>query len=259
MLENPIHPDNLVLLIHPRLLQHLKPGMQVLDLGCGDGAFTRVLVAHVLPGGCVVGFDRNLPQSPSILEESVAHLKFMAGDFDHLPFQNHFDLVSARKVLMWQSKPLATLEQMVQATAPGGKVVVVDVSKQAVVWNPPLPPSVQKYHGAYSRWRLDLGFNDAIGEHLPELFRKAGLVEILIVPVYKKVFPSDPHFDQVVANWLPHAGGWADQVVSSGYLDEGERQQAEHDFNLWLEGKWLEGEVVSMFSPLVTVEGTKSY
>jgi ubiquinone/menaquinone biosynthesis C-methylase UbiE len=251
MLETSNPSPDLLSLLHPRLMQHLKPGMQVLDVGCGDGGITAALVPRVTPGGGVVGFDVSPPAEA--LQE-VPHLEFVTGEVDQLPFQDRFDLVNARKLLMWQSKPLVALEQMVKAAAPGGKVMVLEPSRQAMIWQPALPPSVQKYHAAFLEWRRSQGFDDAIGEQLPELFRKVGLVEILIAPVHKRVTPQDPHFMQVICQWLPNSSGFADQVVAGGYLSALEQQEADQDF-----AHWWGGFEVSVFSPLVTVEGTKPY
>jgi ubiquinone/menaquinone biosynthesis C-methylase UbiE len=263
MLENPIQPVNLLHFMHPRLPQHLKPGMQVLDVGCGDGRQTQEMLEGVLPGGKVVGFDQHLTPR---LETATGPLEGVAGDVYHLPFHDRFDVVNARKLLGWLDRPIAALQQMVQAAAPGGKVVVLEMSCQPVIWNPALPPSVQKYHVALSQWRTSIGCDESIGERLPELFRKVGLVEILVVPILRRTPQNDtfndPHFEYATQYWSPalgEAGGWAEQVCSSGHLSELEREQAEHDFELWKTGKWLEGAAVSILSPLVTVEGTKSY
>jgi trans-aconitate 2-methyltransferase len=47
----------------------LRPGADVLDLGCGSGEFTASLVPLVAPGGRVVGVD----VSPSQIEHARAH------------------------------------------------------------------------------------------------------------------------------------------------------------------------------------------
>jgi ubiquinone/menaquinone biosynthesis C-methylase UbiE len=42
---------------HRRLAELLRPGMAVLDVGCGAGAITRGIAEAVAPGGHALGLD----------------------------------------------------------------------------------------------------------------------------------------------------------------------------------------------------------
>src|SRR3954470_20006536 len=44
---------------HRVLASMLRPGMFVLDVGCGAGAITAGIARAVAPGGCAVGVDRD--------------------------------------------------------------------------------------------------------------------------------------------------------------------------------------------------------
>lgn len=44
---------------NPRLVQLLRRGMRVLDVGCGTGSITAEIAAAVAPEGSVVGLDRD--------------------------------------------------------------------------------------------------------------------------------------------------------------------------------------------------------
>ena len=113
---------------HRRLAEMLKPGMSVLDVGCGGGTITRDIARAVGVHGRVVGVD--------IDEALIAHgraqhgrepaLHFVRGDIHALPLMPAFDVATAARVLQWLARPLAAVEAMRDATKPGGAVVVLD-------------------------------------------------------------------------------------------------------------------------------------
>lgn len=44
---------------HRRLTELLRPGLSVLDIGCGTGSITRGIAEAVQAGGAVLGLDRD--------------------------------------------------------------------------------------------------------------------------------------------------------------------------------------------------------
>ncbi|MGH9018725.1 MAG: methyltransferase domain-containing protein, partial [Acidimicrobiales bacterium] len=89
------------------LLPHLRPGLEVLDIGCGPGTITADLARRVAPGR-VVGLDR----APDVVDRAradaagatdaraVTALSFVVGDTYALGYPNaSFDVVHAHQVL----------------------------------------------------------------------------------------------------------------------------------------------------------------
>jgi SAM-dependent methyltransferase len=131
----------------------VKPGMKVLDLGCGDG--TTALPAAQL-GAEVLGVDiaSNLVAAGNrrAQEAGLGNLRFVAGDAcDLRPLEDaRFDLVVSIFGAMFAPKPFEVAQEMVRVTRPGGRVVmgnwipndptlVAQILKISSAFSPPPP------------------------------------------------------------------------------------------------------------------------
>jgi ubiquinone/menaquinone biosynthesis C-methylase UbiE len=111
------------------LVQRLgvKKGMQILDLGCGDG--TTALPAAKL-GADVLGVDiaRNLVEAGNrrVKEMGLTNCRFEEGDATNLhELQDQsFDLVVSIFGAMFAPKPHDVAREMVRVTRPGGRIVM---------------------------------------------------------------------------------------------------------------------------------------
>lgn len=123
------------------LLPALRPGMSLLDVGCGPGTITIDLARRLDPGR-VVGVDR----APAPLEEARAlaqgleHLDFVVGDLYALDFADaSFEVVHAHQVLQHLSDPVAALAELGRVCRPGGIVAARDADFGAMCWHPAEP------------------------------------------------------------------------------------------------------------------------
>src|SRR5881275_2928016 len=105
----------------------ITKGMQVLDLGCGDG--TTALPEAKL-GADVLGVDiaRNLVEAGNkrAAEQGLTNCKFQEGDasnLEQLP-DKVFDLVISIFGAMFAPKPFDVAKEMVRVTRPGGRIVM---------------------------------------------------------------------------------------------------------------------------------------
>ncbi|SFL75934.1 class I SAM-dependent methyltransferase [Geodermatophilus ruber] len=121
------------------LLPTLRPGLDLLDVGCGPGTITVDLAARVAPGR-VVGID----VSPDPLDEARAaaaragvEMSFAVGDVYALDMPDDcFDVVHAHQVLQHLTDPVAALREMARVCRPGGVIAVRDVDYGAISWFP---------------------------------------------------------------------------------------------------------------------------
>ncbi|MFN8109330.1 MAG: methyltransferase domain-containing protein [Thermoleophilia bacterium] len=194
------------------LLPLLRPGMSVLDVGCGPGTITRDLAARVAPG-LVTGLDAD----QGVVERARAEfgggtLEFRTGDVYALDAADAtFDVVHAHQVLQHLSDPVAALAEMHRVLRPGGTLAVRDGDYAAFAWAPRLPGLdawMDLYHGVTA---ANGGEADA-GRFLPGWVRAAGFQDLRVSSsTWTYATPPDR------AWW---AGTWADRARYSAFADQ---------------------------------------
>jgi ubiquinone/menaquinone biosynthesis C-methylase UbiE len=121
------------------LLPSLRPGLDLLDVGCGPGTITVDLAASVAPGR-VVGIDVSadpLAEARAAAEAAGVAVEFAVGDVYALDAADgSFDVVHAHQVLQHLTDPVAALREMARVCRPGGVVAVRDVDYGAFVTFP---------------------------------------------------------------------------------------------------------------------------
>ncbi|MXZ46610.1 MAG: class I SAM-dependent methyltransferase [Chloroflexi bacterium] len=106
------------------LLPYLRPGLRVLDFGCGPGTIT-VGLARVVAPGTVHGIDMEESQvelARSLAAETgVDNAVFDVADVLDLPFEDdYFDLAFCHNVLMHVPDTRAALAEVRRVMKPGG-------------------------------------------------------------------------------------------------------------------------------------------
>ena len=95
-------------------------GLVGLDLGCGEGHNTRLLVDE---GAAVTALDISEPFIAAAASESTQGIQFVMGDGAILPFGDaSFDFITAFMSLMDVADPEATLRDAARTLKPGGFV-----------------------------------------------------------------------------------------------------------------------------------------
>lgn len=164
---------------HRVLAGLLRPGMSVLDAGCGSGAITAGVARAVAPAE-VVGIDRDA----SLLGEAraahgdIPNLAFEEQDALTMPYTARFDVVTAARALQWMADPALVVRKMAEAVKPGGMVVVLDYNHAKTSWTPAPPPEFQQFYSEFLAWRERNNWSNCMGDELPELFAMAGLIDI---------------------------------------------------------------------------------
>lgn len=239
---------------HRRLAALLRPGLAVLDVGCGTGAITRGIAERVAPGGRAVGVDVNAPfiEAARRAHGRVPGLTFEVADAYRLPFDGAFDIVTAARVLQWLAAPLAALRGMARAAKPGGMVLVLDFNHEKVDWTPEPPASMRRFYAAFLAWRVAAGMDNALANRLAALFRDAGLREVMVTPQHDATRRGEPDFDSRAGIWAEVAATRGRQMVEDGAITEAERAAAEAEYR-----EWVRERCATHTQYLLAVEGVR--
>lgn len=152
-----------------------RSGQRALDVGCGPGALTAVLVGR-LGAQHVAAVD----PSASFVEAARALLPdvdVQQASAEKLPYPAHaFDLTLAQLVVHFMAAPEAGIREMARVTRPGGVVA-------ACVWDHAggRGPSATFWRAAHDLDPTVQDESDLPGVrdgHLAELFQRAGLSEV---------------------------------------------------------------------------------
>ncbi|WP_336714320.1 class I SAM-dependent methyltransferase [Arthrobacter sp. USHLN218] len=207
------------------LLPHLKPGMRLLDVGCGPGSITADLAELVAPGE-VVGLDR----SDDVLEQAaelaalrgVDNAVFVSGNIYDLDYDDDtFDVVHAHQVLQHLTDPVAALYELRRVTKPGGIVAVRDADFHGMSWFPELP-ELDEWMDTYQQIARGNRAEPDAGRHLLSWAQAAG---------FSDISPSSSNWLYATEEQRTWWGNvWYERVLHSAYgeqaLDRGLLDQA---------------------------------
>jgi len=155
----------------------VKEGMDILDLGGGDGT-TAIPAAHLGANVRVVDIARNLVAAGNkrVKEERLANITFEEGDATslHQLADQSFDMVVSIFGAMFAPKPFDVAKEMVRVTRKGGRIVMGNW----IPGDPTLVAQILKISSAYTPAPPE-GFVSpmlwGVEGHVTERFVKAGV------------------------------------------------------------------------------------
>lgn len=194
------------------LLPSLRPGLDLLDVGCGPGTITVDLAGRVAPGR-VVGID-TAAEVVAVANDGTraATVEFEVGDVYALAFDDaSFDVVHAHQVLQHLADPVAALREMLRVLRPGGVLAARDSDYAAFSWAPASPLLTRWLELYRSVARHNAAEPDA-GRHLLAWARAAGAAEVAMSSSTWTFADPDSR-----AWW---GDLWADRVVHSALASQ---------------------------------------
>ncbi len=105
-------------------LIQVKPGLKVIDLGCGTGELTYLLSEH-LPGSQVLGIDSSAEMLSRSSQYSNERVSFSVGSIEELIKQgNAWDLVFSNAALQWVENHEQLIPGIISMLKPGAQIAV---------------------------------------------------------------------------------------------------------------------------------------
>ncbi len=163
----------------PFLLPHLRPGLSILDVGCGVGAIALDLATTTQPS-LVMGVDPDVVQielaRATAERRAIANVSFEVGSAYEIPVPDaSFDVVYANTVLLHVREPARALAEMRRVLRPGGVAAVSDDDLSTVVFSPDLP-ELRRAMSLFEQSITHAGGDPRYSRHLRGLMRDAGFV-----------------------------------------------------------------------------------
>ncbi len=186
----------------------LRPGMDVLDLGCGPGTITLGLAEAVLPGR-VTGID-TAPGAIETAQRLAAGLErvnttFRTANAYELPFEdNSFDLVFSHALFEHLSRPLEVMNEIQRVLRPGGLAALCSMDWNQTLIAPDSPSMGFALEAHRSFMERNGGCTEA-GSWLAPWSLDAGL-DILESDTHYEMHDHSRNIAEYFALQLEHAG-----------------------------------------------------
>jgi ubiquinone biosynthesis O-methyltransferase len=105
-------------------------GREILDVGCGDGAFALELAER---GAAVTGIDASSAMIDAARTRARRHnaeIDFQVAQAEQLPFPSEqFDVVTAITILCFADDPAPVLREIARVLRPGGRLVIGELGR----------------------------------------------------------------------------------------------------------------------------------
>lgn len=168
----------------------LKPGMRVLEVGCGTGSITKWIAKKIGDNGHVTAVD-NSQEQIQIAEKNCSgssNITFITSSLFDLKQTKQFDLVYSRFLIMHLQNPFEGLEHLKQLLKPNG-ILVSEEATNSVTACYPESPAFKKYREMVMALFQKNNIDYDIGEKLYAYFQKLKTQNIhvsFVQPIYKQ-------------------------------------------------------------------------
>jgi len=213
------------------LLPHLRPGMKVLDCGCGPGTISVGLAKAVAPGD-LHGVDIEASQIAMAQAAAQAgghgNARFQVSDATNLPFaDNTFDVVHCHAVLMHVLNLDQVLAEVKRVLKPDGLLSARESVLEAYVFEPDPQGLLKQTTDTFAKLLTTNGGHPHLGKALKSVLLEAGFRTVRATASFE---PFSKEEDRIflqgfIRNWF-FAPKMKDPTIQYGLATE-------NDFAAW--------------------------
>ena len=236
------------------LLPHLKPGLRVLDLGCGPGTLS-VSLAEAISPGALYGVDMEPTQVD--LARSIAeagghdNATFQVGDVTELSFDDDsFDVVHGHAILAHVPDTQAVLAEAKRVLQPGGLVSVREWILEASFLAPDFELTGDAWITLSELMTADDGHPN-IGRDLKRHLLEAGFTDVRPAASFTSYTTAEDvgYISHVIENWFLSADVRA-SATTYGVTTQQQLDNLEQALKRWMRhpgafGAVAYGEVIA--------------
>jgi SAM-dependent methyltransferase len=184
---------------------YIKPGIKVLDCGCGPGAISVGLAEAVESNGHVTGIDFGESQIEIAKARATPNLSFQVASVYDLPFEdNAFDLVFSHALFEHLADPIRGVREIQRVLRPGGVAGLCSPDWGGFI----LSPTDDRAEVAIARYRMlqeKNGGQTRAGRQLGRWLETGGLVTQKVEARYE-CYPESKPIAEYLAIQLEQAG-----------------------------------------------------
>ena len=219
-------------------LPYVRPGMTLLDCGCGPGTITLDFAALVAPAE-VVGVDIE-PGQFQFVQTRAAHremsnIRFAVSDLYALPFPDRtFDAVFLHGVLEHLQAPVKALKEARRVLKHGGVVGARHADFGGFLLEPATPP-LDRFGLLFEQLMIYNGADPLAGRHQLGWLREAGFERPVVSASYD-CWTGTPEESQRNACFLSKLVGesaFASQLIEAGIGDSDTLARMSERFMAW--------------------------
>lgn len=211
----------------------VRPGMRVLDLGCGPGFVALELAELAGPHGRVVALDESPGWHAWLAGEAArrgaTNIEQVQARFQEAEFASGaFDLVFGRWFWSFVPDPCAEARRAARWLAPGGVLALQDYHHEGIALSPRSPGFEAVVRGLRAMYASH-GGDAFVAGRAPAMFAAAGLRTLELRPTLRCGAPGSPLFawaDGFFPRYAQKllAAGW----IAASELELFEREWREH-------------------------------
>ncbi|KAL3474302.1 S-adenosyl-L-methionine-dependent methyltransferase [Aspergillus californicus] len=222
----------------PYLTPHIKPGMKILDIGCGPGSIT-VDFATLVPDGHVTGLEYSADPLPGARElaasKGITNIDFRTGDIHALDYEDDtFDIAHVHQVLQHISDPVKALSEMRRVVKPGG--IVAARESASMTWYPE-NKGITSFLEIWEKLGTGKGGNPHPGRYMHVWVRDAGFeLEKVQRGTGSWCFSSPAEREYWGGSMAKRteASGWADLAIKEGVATKEELREIAEGWRAWV-------------------------